>query len=158
MSRKAHGQIRRAQVITTYGPGALIDLPRHSAIVGGLGPRLGTAAQPVLVQAPVALLRDEYPPFGDEPYPVEVDIPVPLAPRDRLGVAFRPILAIPHLLAIWALGVAWGITTIIAKIAESAKRNRMWSIASRFVMCRNPSWPWSSIRGDASSVTRSATI
>jgi hypothetical protein len=36
MSRKAHGQIRRGQVITTYGPGALIDLPKHSAIVGGL--------------------------------------------------------------------------------------------------------------------------
>jgi hypothetical protein len=34
---KAHGQVRRSQVITTYGPGALIDLPRHSAIVGGLG-------------------------------------------------------------------------------------------------------------------------
>lgn len=36
MSPKAHGQLRRSQVITTYGPGALIDLPRHSAIVGGL--------------------------------------------------------------------------------------------------------------------------
>ncbi|MEQ1761053.1 MAG: DUF1998 domain-containing protein [Vicinamibacterales bacterium] len=36
MSRKAHGQLRRGQIITTYGPGALIDLPRHSAIVGGL--------------------------------------------------------------------------------------------------------------------------
>ena len=36
MSRKAHGQVRRGQVITTYGPGALIDLPQHSAIVGGL--------------------------------------------------------------------------------------------------------------------------
>jgi hypothetical protein len=36
MSRKAHGQIRRGQVISTYGPGALIDLPKHSAIVGGL--------------------------------------------------------------------------------------------------------------------------
>jgi hypothetical protein len=36
MSHKAHGQIRRSQVITTYGPGALIDLPKHSAIVGGL--------------------------------------------------------------------------------------------------------------------------
>jgi len=36
MSHKAQGQIRRSQVITTYGPGALIDLPRHSAIVGGL--------------------------------------------------------------------------------------------------------------------------
>ena len=36
MSSEAHGQVRRSQVITTYGPGALIDLPRHSAIVGGL--------------------------------------------------------------------------------------------------------------------------
>jgi len=33
---KAHGQLRRSQIITTYGPGALIDLPKHSAIVGGL--------------------------------------------------------------------------------------------------------------------------
>lgn len=33
---RAHGQIRRSQIITTYGPGALIDLPRHSAIIGGL--------------------------------------------------------------------------------------------------------------------------
>ena len=36
MSRKGHGQVRQSQVITTYGPGALIDLPRHAAIVGGL--------------------------------------------------------------------------------------------------------------------------
>ena len=36
MSRHAHGQLRQSQVITTYGPGALIDLPRHSAIIGGL--------------------------------------------------------------------------------------------------------------------------
>ena len=33
---RGHGQIRRTQVITTYGPGALIDLPRDSAIVAGL--------------------------------------------------------------------------------------------------------------------------
>ncbi|MCC7140493.1 MAG: DUF1998 domain-containing protein [Candidatus Eisenbacteria bacterium] len=36
MSERGHGQVRRSQVITTYGPGALIDLPKHSAIVGGL--------------------------------------------------------------------------------------------------------------------------
>ncbi|MFP4192955.1 MAG: DrmB family protein [Candidatus Hydrogenedentota bacterium] len=36
MISKTHGQIRQGQVITTYGPGALIDLPRHSGIVGGL--------------------------------------------------------------------------------------------------------------------------
>lgn len=33
---KAHGQVRASQMITTYGPGALIDLPRDSGIVGGL--------------------------------------------------------------------------------------------------------------------------
>ena len=31
-----HGQLRRSQVITTFGPAALIDLPNDSAIVGGL--------------------------------------------------------------------------------------------------------------------------
>ena len=71
----------------------------------------------VRASAYVALLRDEYPPFGDAPYPVEVDIPVPLEPRDRLTVAFRPILAIPHLLVIWLLGIAWGVTTLIAWFA-----------------------------------------
>ncbi len=33
---RAHGHIRRGQVVTTWGPGALIDLPLHSAIMGGL--------------------------------------------------------------------------------------------------------------------------
>lgn len=65
----------------------------------------------------VALLRDEYPPFGEAPYPVEADIPVPLDPRNRLTVAFRPILALPHLLLIWLLGIAWGVTSIIAWFA-----------------------------------------
>ena len=36
MSHRANGQLRRGQVITTWGPGALLDLPRYSAIVGGL--------------------------------------------------------------------------------------------------------------------------
>lgn len=33
---KASGQIRLSQAVMTFGPGALIDLPEHSAIVGGL--------------------------------------------------------------------------------------------------------------------------
>jgi len=36
MSKKSHGQIRRSQAIMTFGPGAFIDLPDHSAIIGGL--------------------------------------------------------------------------------------------------------------------------
>lgn len=36
MSRRPHGSIRRSQVITTYGPGAMVDLPTRSVIIGGL--------------------------------------------------------------------------------------------------------------------------
>ena len=36
MSKRGHGQVRRSQVITTWGPGALIDLPNDSGVVGGL--------------------------------------------------------------------------------------------------------------------------
>ncbi|MBX6365306.1 MAG: DUF4389 domain-containing protein [Gemmatimonadetes bacterium] len=64
-----------------------------------------------------ALLRDEYPPFGDGPYPASLELERPEAPRDRLTVAFRALLVIPHVVAIWALGFAWGITSVIAWFA-----------------------------------------
>lgn len=35
-NRKAEGAIRRAQLLTTFGPGAMMDLPRHAVLVGGL--------------------------------------------------------------------------------------------------------------------------
>jgi hypothetical protein len=71
----------------------------------------------VRVSAYVTLLRDEYPPFGDGPYPLELELPQPVGERDRLTVAFRLVLAIPHLLAIWALGIAWAVVTVIAWVA-----------------------------------------
>jgi hypothetical protein len=33
---RPHGQVRQSQVVTTFGPGSLLDLPTHSVIVGGL--------------------------------------------------------------------------------------------------------------------------
>ncbi|MFO1419610.1 MAG: DUF1998 domain-containing protein [Candidatus Competibacteraceae bacterium] len=33
---KPHGQLRRSQLLNTFGPGALIDLPDYSVLVGGL--------------------------------------------------------------------------------------------------------------------------
>lgn len=33
---RPHGQIRRSQVITTFGPGAMVDLPNHSVLIAGL--------------------------------------------------------------------------------------------------------------------------
>jgi hypothetical protein len=33
---RPHSQIRQSQIVTTFGPGALVDLPTWSVIVGGL--------------------------------------------------------------------------------------------------------------------------
>lgn len=63
------------------------------------------------------LLRDEYPPFGEGAYPVRLDLEPPAADRDRLSVAFRLILVLPHLIAVGLLGVVWGLTTLFAWFA-----------------------------------------
>lgn len=65
----------------------------------------------------MTLLRDEYPPFGDDEYPATLTIPRPERPRDRLTVAFRCILVFPHAFMLSILGVAWGLTTAIAWIS-----------------------------------------
>ena len=62
----------------------------------------------------LTLLRDEYPPFGDESYPAELVLTRPEGPRDRVTVALRWLLAIPHLLVLCLLGFAWGLTTAVA--------------------------------------------
>jgi hypothetical protein len=71
----------------------------------------------VRAAAYVTLLRDEYPPFGDAPYPATLITDLPAAPRDRVSVAFRPILILPHLIALCFLCVAWVFVTIAAWFA-----------------------------------------
>ena len=71
----------------------------------------------VRAAAYTSLLSDEYPPFGDGPYPAELVLAAPDEPRDRLSVAFRIILAIPQLVALWVLGIAWLAATVFAWIA-----------------------------------------
>ncbi len=63
------------------------------------------------------LLSDVYPPFGDEPYPASIDIVDPALPRDRLTVAVRFILAIPHFIVLAFVMLGWCITTIMAWFA-----------------------------------------
>lgn len=74
--RKAPGQIRQSQIITTFGPGALVDLPAYSVIVGGLDhwrppgaeeisePRLVAKLRAVL-NVPTLTLRTPPPHFDD---------------------------------------------------------------------------------------------
>ena len=65
----------------------------------------------------LALLRDEYPPFGEGDYPVSLVLSQPAEPRDRLTILFRIVLALPHIVILWVLGIAWAITWIIAWFA-----------------------------------------
>jgi hypothetical protein len=58
------------------------------------------------------LLEDAYPPFGDAPYPASIEIVDPSGPRDRVTVGLRIFLAIPHLIALLFVVLAWGFTTI----------------------------------------------
>jgi hypothetical protein len=48
-------------------------------------------------------LRDEYPPFGDGPYPAQLDLPDEPETRDFKSVLLRPLLLIPHLVVLFAL-------------------------------------------------------
>lgn len=65
----------------------------------------------------VALLRDEYPPFGDGPYLVDAVLPEAPTARNRVTVGFRLLLAIPHIILVWLLGVAWLFTSVCAWFA-----------------------------------------
>lgn len=62
----------------------------------------------------MTLLRDEYPPFGDGDYAAALELNAPDRPRDRLTVAFRLILALPHIVAVSLMGIVWAITTVVA--------------------------------------------
>jgi uncharacterized protein DUF4389 len=71
----------------------------------------------VRAMAYLALLRDEYPPFGEGLYPARLELHPPVGERDLLTVGLRLLLAIPHIIALWFLTIAWGITTVIAWFA-----------------------------------------
>jgi hypothetical protein len=59
------------------------------------------------------LLSDQYPPFGDGPYAAEISVADP-ATRDRLTVALRLILAIPHVFLLFFVLIGWCVTTVVA--------------------------------------------
>jgi Domain of unknown function (DUF4389) len=63
------------------------------------------------------LLEDPYPPFGDALYPASISIVDPTGPRDRLTVAVRILLGIPHFIVLFFLIFAWWLTTLVAWFA-----------------------------------------
>jgi hypothetical protein len=63
------------------------------------------------------LLVDDYPPFGDGPYPVTYTEVDPPQPRNRLTVGFRLLLIIPHAIVLAFVLLAWWITSVVAWFA-----------------------------------------
>ena len=62
----------------------------------------------------LVLLVDDYPPFGDATYPASFLIEEPAGSRDRVTVALRLLLAIPHFIVLALLSIAWSVVTIVA--------------------------------------------
>jgi hypothetical protein len=62
----------------------------------------------------MALLRDEYPPFGAGDYPAGITMAAESGERNRLTVFFRALLAVPHLIALLVILALWTFTTAIA--------------------------------------------
>jgi hypothetical protein len=71
----------------------------------------------VRASAYLSLLRDDYPPFGDELYPTTYDVAFPDGSRDRLSVGLRVIYVIPHAIALFFVNIAWLVTSVIAWFA-----------------------------------------
>jgi hypothetical protein len=67
----------------------------------------------------MALLRDEYPPFGpgDGSYPASFSVAGFPETRNRWSVGLRLIYAIPQLIVLFFLGIAWLVTVVIAWFA-----------------------------------------
>jgi enamine deaminase RidA (YjgF/YER057c/UK114 family) len=68
------------------------------------------------VVAYAALLRDDYPPFGEGAYPVTYDAAYPDMPRDKWSVGLR-IFYVIRTSSLFFVGIAWFITAVIAWFA-----------------------------------------
>jgi hypothetical protein len=64
-----------------------------------------------------ALLRDEYPPFGDGDYPSAFGLGEYPEERRRWSVGLRLFYLIPHAVVLFFIGIVWAITALIGWLA-----------------------------------------
>jgi hypothetical protein len=107
---RPHGQIRQSQIVTTFGPGAMIDLPDYAVILSGLDHWSGYEERPIVEDRLAAKVRnllgrpfDFYAPPADrdDPTATVTGVTVWLFPewfvvqnerRDESGVRSRPLV------------------------------------------------------------------
>jgi hypothetical protein len=86
---RPNGQIRQSQIITTFGPGALVDLPNYAAIVGGLDHWQGVEKQ-VFEERLIGKLQGLLGLPGLKMYAPPIDPGDPLAPRTGITAWMFP--------------------------------------------------------------------
>ena len=64
-----------------------------------------------------ALLTDAYPPFGDAAYPATITVKQPTGPRYLTSITLRLLFAVPHLIVLFFVMLAWVLTTVLAWVA-----------------------------------------
>jgi hypothetical protein len=78
---------------------------------------IGTLRWQERVNAYTGLLRDEYPPFAfDDPYPANLALAYPTN-MSRMLIFIKWLLIIPHMLALYIVGIAAQIVSLIAFFA-----------------------------------------
>jgi hypothetical protein len=83
-------------------------------------------------------LRDEYPPFADEPYPVRIDVPYPEGTLPK-GAAIQFIKVIPAAIVAWFFGLIYFVTVIFAAI-NIFRTGRYPEGLFRFAVAMNRWW------------------
>jgi hypothetical protein len=66
------------------------------------------------VLAYASFLRDEYPPFGEGSYPVEIELPATPETRDRANILLRPLMLIPHFIVLALLLLIWIVLAVVS--------------------------------------------
>src|SRR5258708_29259073 len=88
-TKRPHGQIRQSQVITTFGPGALVDLPNYASIIGGLEFWQGTDRQ-IFEERLIAKLQEILEVPDLKLYAPPVDSGEPNAPKTGIAAWMFP--------------------------------------------------------------------
>src|SRR5271165_4599351 len=86
---RPQGQIRQSQIITTFGPGALVDLPSYAAIIGGLEHWQGVE-KPIFEERLIGKLRRMLEIPGLKLFAPPIDPGDPLAPRTGITAWMFP--------------------------------------------------------------------
>jgi hypothetical protein len=89
-NRKPHGQIRQSQIVTTFGPGAMVDLPDHAVIIGGLDHWTGWRDHPIHEERLAAKVSALLGLPSVELYAPPPDPDDPLAPRTGITAWLFP--------------------------------------------------------------------